>query len=789
MLAALLVSVPVALAAADSPGFLGLQVRTHKQGALVVTVFPATHAEAAGLGEGDLITHAGGQALAGLPIDEITATLKGDLDSELTITVRPFPRGAEPVQLEILRGPRPPGSEELKGSSFLPLVEREANRVIGTLRAGREVSLEGALTAWSREEDRGAADRALLRVLREADALGWATGSELTPAGRDAFWTALGSHEEARTFLVRRDPAARLAAASTLALHRGSAALASALLEGQPPQQAAPLLALAAAVAAGDQQAAAAAAVLAPDALDSAGWQAVFGPLPADRAALELHQAQAEQAPPLPAASLRRLERSGLVLPWPPGVEPGLLGLSEPPAAPRLEVARLDGGQLDLSEHSGPLVLSFWASWCGPCRQELPRLQELVARTDGALSVWAINIDKDRSAVRPMVDELGLTLPVGLAGSRATTDWGVRSVPRSFVLDSEQRIVLDHTGFSELGFAETEREIHALLSGEMAPQRALGSTRFGAEDLELAGTGPLQAELRLLLVDDQGGAWIRLRNHSELVPLRLSQGELSQDPDAAVPLPLPANLGAWVDLDGDGGQELLIAASAKPTLRAQRPDGRALWSARSTDGIAALGVHRGARGRPGVVLLRLGSALVDHPLGPKPGGEAREQVLEQRPRLEFLDHQGELLQTTALPSPVVNMAADPQLEQVLLLLQDGRSLLASADGSLQELDAGAAPLRRVQLLDLDGSSPRPVFTTHSARQLLQGGFGPGGAPSLVAITGAGDLHGLQLDGAHRFWLDLPRRPTLAVVDLDGDGRDELLLWAQNFGLAALQTAY
>ena len=95
----------------------------------------------------------------------------------------------------------------------------------------------------------------------------------------------------------------------------------------------------------------------------------------------------------------------------------------------------------------------------------------------------------------------------------------------------------------------------------------------------------------------------------------------------------------------------------------------------------------------------------------------------------------------------------------------------------------------MQLLDLDGSSPRPVFTTHSARQLLQGGFGPGGAPSLVAITGAGDLHGLQLDGAHRFWLDLPRRPTLAVVDLDGAGRDELLLWAQNFGLAALQTAY
>ena len=102
------------------------------------------------------------------------------------------------------------------------------------------------------------------------------------------------------------------------------------------------------------------------------------------------------------------------------------------------------GGEADLSANQGDwVVLTFFATWCGPCRSEMPTLEELHrSRGDDGLAVLAVSVDRRRDPVEPFVDEHRLTLPVfwdqrGEVGNayRAT------SIPVSYVIDPGGRIV------------------------------------------------------------------------------------------------------------------------------------------------------------------------------------------------------------------------------------------------------------------------------------------------------------------------------------------------------------
>ena len=111
---------------------------------------------------------------------------------------------------------------------------------------------------------------------------------------------------------------------------------------------------------------------------------------------------------------------------------------------PNFVLMTLDGERVRLSDFRGQtVVLNFWASWCTPCRDEMPEFQSLYEEraAAGDFVVIAIDwIDSDsRGAVREFAEDFGLTFPVVLdtAGSAVKERFGVRGVPATFFIDRD----------------------------------------------------------------------------------------------------------------------------------------------------------------------------------------------------------------------------------------------------------------------------------------------------------------------------------------------------------------
>jgi cytochrome c biogenesis protein CcmG, thiol:disulfide interchange protein DsbE len=114
-------------------------------------------------------------------------------------------------------------------------------------------------------------------------------------------------------------------------------------------------------------------------------------------------------------------------------------------AAPALSGSTLDGGHFDLADARGHvLLINVFASWCGPCRDELPLLVDAQRRWSAqGLRLVGLNIRDGSVAVRALLRETGatdLTVLPDPEGTRAVS-WGVRGVPETFLLDRDGRIV------------------------------------------------------------------------------------------------------------------------------------------------------------------------------------------------------------------------------------------------------------------------------------------------------------------------------------------------------------
>ncbi len=128
-------------------------------------------------------------------------------------------------------------------------------------------------------------------------------------------------------------------------------------------------------------------------------------------------------------------------------------------AMPTGEVHLDDGTALELSSLRGrPVVLDFWASWCGPCRAGLPKLDALSKRYVGRAAFYAVNVENEALAEQQrMRASLGLAIPMIADGRALSGALGVEMLPTTVLFDAGGNVIASFVG------ASSEHELaHAL---------------------------------------------------------------------------------------------------------------------------------------------------------------------------------------------------------------------------------------------------------------------------------------------------------------------------------------
>jgi thiol-disulfide isomerase/thioredoxin len=405
-------------------------------------------------------------------------------------------------------------------------------------------------------------------------------------------------------------------------------------------------------------------------------------------------------------------------------------------------------GSFELASARGKvLLLDYWASWCGPCLKELPHLQRLhVARGGEGLVALAVNADEEAAAASESAKRLGLTMMIGVNEPEVYRSLGVRTLPSLFAVDKKGRLRARWDGY-RIG---VEKEIAATVDKLLADDES-GTTREMATIL--VGQGRLQAR------------WCR---------------DLPGTADGVVGLPSGIVGGARVVASG-GDQLLSFDAEGEviARLKTGTPVGRLLDFGTTADGTREL-------------------------VGFRPGGTALD-VIALRSGTEH---------TIAVPAPLLDVAVSNDAaggaRRLAMATMSGAALAAASDDRAKFLDGGAgvrsvAPLPGGGVLALheDGtlgalgaSTPVWAHPAAGAERLLvardngavtaprsvtaavSGQFLAEGGRQLAVATYAGHVALLdEASGRVLFDAVWAGVHDLAAADLDGDGRDELLVAA------------
>ncbi len=118
--------------------------------------------------------------------------------------------------------------------------------------------------------------------------------------------------------------------------------------------------------------------------------------------------------------------------------------------APNFTLPSMSGANLRLSEYRGEVVLvNFWASWCGPCRQEMPLLDKMYQRYKKAgFTLLGVNVEKDSSKGQRIAEQLKLSFPILFDSKQQVVDsYKVASMPSTVLVDRDGNIRYVHLGY------------------------------------------------------------------------------------------------------------------------------------------------------------------------------------------------------------------------------------------------------------------------------------------------------------------------------------------------------
>ncbi len=110
----------------------------------------------------------------------------------------------------------------------------------------------------------------------------------------------------------------------------------------------------------------------------------------------------------------------------------------------------LDKNEVSLSDFQGQIVvLNFWATWCPPCRDEIPDFIEVNnLYKDKDVQIIGVSIDTDIKALEDFVEEFGIDYPTWIDGTidHVSPEWGVRAIPTTFILNKNGEIMFKNVG-------------------------------------------------------------------------------------------------------------------------------------------------------------------------------------------------------------------------------------------------------------------------------------------------------------------------------------------------------
>ncbi|MGB2960751.1 MAG: TlpA disulfide reductase family protein [Bacteroidota bacterium] len=119
--------------------------------------------------------------------------------------------------------------------------------------------------------------------------------------------------------------------------------------------------------------------------------------------------------------------------------------------APNFALTTAGGATIELKELEGSVVvINFWATWCSPCRAEIPGMLEVYEKYRGdGLEIVGIALDRDGwNVVTPFVERMNISYPIVLGGREVVQKYGgISALPTTFIVDKKGNVVKGHVGY------------------------------------------------------------------------------------------------------------------------------------------------------------------------------------------------------------------------------------------------------------------------------------------------------------------------------------------------------
>jgi peroxiredoxin len=141
--------------------------------------------------------------------------------------------------------------------------------------------------------------------------------------------------------------------------------------------------------------------------------------------------------------------------------------LKEPEDAPDFTLKSLKGSNLKLSEFRGDVVMiNFWATWCGPCRQEMPILNDLYLKyRDMGFTLLGVNVEKNTTKAANMIRDLKVVFPVLFDTENSVSKlYKVEAMPSTVLVDRDGKLRYVHRGYVPGTEDEYVRQVRELMA-------------------------------------------------------------------------------------------------------------------------------------------------------------------------------------------------------------------------------------------------------------------------------------------------------------------------------------